>query len=457
MSSSQPSGDSPQQLLELALSLAKKHGATSADALFTAGRSTSVRVRLGETEQVKQSRAKGLGLRVFVGQAQATTSTSDLDPDALDALIRRTVEAAHVTAGDDFAGLPDPDACAAPLYDGDLELYDPAVAAFEADAAIALAKRAEAASLAGDPRLKNSEGGAMSWGDSVGHYANSHGLFRQSRGSNASLWTTPLCEQDGEMQRDYWWTSARHLDDLLSPEAVGAKAAQRALRRLGARKPETCQVPVIFDYPVASGLLASLAGALNGAALYKDASYLCGKLGESIATSAVTIVDDPHIRRGAASRLYDAEGLATCRTTIIEAGVLKSYILDTYTGRKLGLPSTRGARRGLTSRPSPGTSNLWMAPGEGTLDALIARTPRGLLITETFGFGVSNVTGDYSQGAVGLWIEDGAIAYPVNELTIASTLPTMWQSIDAIAADRDPTRGTSAPSFRVAEMTVAGN
>ena len=449
-------GADPQALLAYVLDVAKRAGASAADALFITGRSASVRVRLGETEKVSQARDKGVGLRVFVGDRSATTSTSDLTRGAIEALIARTVKAAGVTAADPFAGLPDAALFDEPTTALDLELFDPDVAAFDAERAIALALETEAAALRQDPRLTNSEGAEMSWGDSALHLASSLGTYRERRSSSVSLWTTPVAQDGDEKQRDYWWTSARHLADLDGPEAVGEEAARRTLRRLGARKPATCKVPVIFEAPVASSLLGALGGAVNGSGLYKDASYLCGKLGETIAPAFVNVVDNPHIPRAPGSRDFDAEGLATRATRVVEAGVLASYLLDTYTGKKLGMASTRGARRGLASTPSPGASNFWMDNGDVTFEELIAGVERGLLVTETSGFGVNTVTGDYSQGVVGMWIEGGALAYPVHEATIASTLPQMWATIDALANDRDPRRGTSAPSLRIAQMTIAG-
>lgn len=446
----------PEDLLQRVLDTAKRHGATAADALMVSGHSSSVRVRLGETEEVTQSRDKGVGLRVFVGDRSATTSTSDLRPEALDALIARVVEAAKVTASDPFAGLPDIAGYEGGTPATDLELYDPDIGTMSADRALEMARACEAAALDVDPRLTNSEGSQLGWGESTYHFANTHGILHARKGSSASLWTTPVGEDNGQKQRDSWWTSARHLSDLDAAEAIGQEAARRTLRRLGARKPKTCQVPVVFEAPIASRLIGTLIGAANGGAIYKDASYLSGRLNAPVASALVNVVDNPHIPRGPSSRAFDGEGLPTKRTQYVTGGVLQSYVLDTYTGRKLGMASTHGARRGLTSTPGPGVSNLWMDNGGQTLEELIAEIDNGLLVTSTFGFGASTVTGDYSQGAVGLWIEDGAIAYPVDELTIASTLDTMFKSIDGIANDRDPRRGVSAPSFRVAQMTVAG-
>ncbi len=445
-----------QALLQHVLDTAKRHGATAADALFVSGRSTEVRVRLGETEQVKQSRSKGVGLRVFVGSRSATTSSSDLSKASLEDLIARTVAAARVTAEDPAARLPD-----AALYadepPGDLELFDERLLSLDAETAIEMARACEDAARSADPRVTNSEGGDMSWGVSETHFANTLGVYRVKRGGSVGLWTTPLVEAEGVKERDYWYTSARYLADLASPESVGREATRRALRRLGARKPKTCQVPIIFEAPVASRLLGALAGAVCGGAVYRNASYLAGLVGERIAAPEVTIVDNPHIKRGPASKPFDGEGLATSQTVVVEGGVLKSYLLDTYSAAKLGLQTTRNASRGLAGTPSASPTNLWMQPGQASLEELIADVKQGLLVTELIGFGVNAITGDYSQGASGLWIENGQIAYPVSELTIASTLPEMWRTLDGIGSDRDPHRSVSAPSLRIAKMTVAGS
>ncbi|MGM0575718.1 MAG: TldD/PmbA family protein [Myxococcota bacterium] len=446
----------PQRLLQFVLDAARRHGATAADALFISGRSTEVRVRLGETEQVKQSRDKGVGLRVFVGRRSATTSSGDLTPERLEDLVERTCAAAKLTAEDPHAGLPDAALFEDPVKEG-LDLYDPAFEGLDVDRAIDMARRAEEAAQGADERIDNSEGGEMSWGVSELHFANSLGTHRTRRSSTGALWTVPVATEDGQMQRDHWFTSARHFEDLDEPEPVGREAARRALRRLGGRKPGTGRVPVVFEAPVASRMLGSLAGAVAGSSVYRKASWLCDRMGETIASPLVTITDDPHVRRGASSRPFDGEGLATHPLPVIEEGVLKSWLLDTYTGRKLGLDSTRHARRGLGGNPSPGPSNLWMGNGDRSLDDIISEIDQGLLITEVFGFGVNNVTGDYSQGAAGIWIEDGELAWPAHELTVASTLQDVWKNVDALADDRDPHRAVSAPSFRVASMTVAGS
>lgn len=445
----------PEQLLQFVLETAASHGASEADVLLVSGRSTEVRVRMGETEQVKQSASKGVGLRVLVGNRTATTSSSDLTRESLSGLIARTCESAQVTAVDPHAGLPDLDS-----YDGnargDLDLYDEAVASLGVEEALDRARETEDISRQADDRITNSEGAEMTWGVHEIHLANSKGICHRRRSSSASLWTAPVATEDGAMERDYWFTSARHLEDLASCASVGAEAARRTLRRLGARKPGTCQVPVVFEAPVSSRLLGSLAGAINGGAIYRQASYLCGEVGNPVAASSVHVTDDPHVVRGPASKPFDGEGLTTRPLTVVDGGVLTTYLLDSYTGRKLGLASTRHASRGLGGSPSPSATNFWMAPGTQTLDQLIRDVDRGLLVTELFGFGVNTITGDYSQGAVGLWIEGGELTHAVSEFTLASTLPVMWTSIDGIADDLDRQRGVSAPSFRIKAMTVAG-
>jgi len=457
------STDHPIQIAEHALKIAREAGAHFADVVISEGRSTSVKVRLGQVEEVTQSRERALGIRVLVGSPNAlrtaTTSTSDFSREAVTRLVETAVALARYTAPDPFADPPDPDLAtfsADPNAPTDLETWDEAVVNLSADAAIALALATEEAALSRDKRLTNSEGAELGWGFSESHVLTSRNTHQHRRSTSASLWTTPVAEENGEKQRDYWWSSARHFSDLLSPAEIGRVAAERTLRRLGARKPKTTEVPVIYENPISSRLLGAISGAINGSSIFRDASYLCGKLGESIAAESITITDNPWIIRGAASRLIDGEGLPTRPLTLVERGVLKSWVLDTYTGKKLGLPSTRSAWRGLGS-PSPGTSNCWMDNGTRTLESLISEVDEGLLVTDTFGGGANTVTGDYSQGAVGIWIEKGQLTYPVNELTIASKLPTMWSTIDGLANDRHPGRATSAPSFRVARMTVAGS
>ena len=446
----------PEQLLARVLDSAKRHGATEADALFVTSRSTEVRVRLGETEQVKQSNGKGVGLRVLVGDRTATTSSSDLRPEALEDLIQRTCAAAKLTASDPVSGLPEAGMFEPAEGDEELDLFDPRIDELSVEEAMRIAKETEEVSRSADTRITNSEGAEMSWGSRQLFLANTSGLMRSRQTSSASFWTTPIAETESGMERDYWYTSARHLEDLTNPQEVGEEAARRTIRRLGAKKPETCKVPVVFESTVASRLLGALSGAVNGGSVYREASYLGGQLGESIAAPTVHITDDPRIVRGAASKAFDGEGLATRRHEVVKDGVLQTYLLDTYTARKLGMETTRHASRGLGGTPSPSSTNFWMAPGDKTLVELIGEIENGLLVTELFGVGVNTITGDYSQGAVGVWIENGELTHAVSEFTIASTLPAIWNGIDGIGSDLDRRRATSAPSFRVSSMTVAG-
>jgi PmbA protein len=447
--------ENPEDLLGFALATAKKYGATAADAMFSSGVSTEIKIRLGSTENVKQSRSKGIGLRVFIGDRSATTSTSDLSRGAIENLIRQTCEAAVVLAEDALSGLPDEHSFT-DAEAGDLELFDEGLLSFDVEQAIATAKTCEAAAFDADPRITKSEGADMSWGHSESMFANSLGIFRKRRGGSAGFWTCPIAEDKGGMERDYWYTSARHLSDLMDPETVGSIAAQRTLRRLGATQPATASVPVIYENTVASRLLGSLAGAICGGSVYRQLSYLAGKLGERIASDKVSIRDDPHILRGASSREYDGEGLATRPLDVVTNGILDAYLLDTYSAKKLGMASTRSASRGLGSTPSASPSNFWMAPGNQSLEELIAEVKNGVLITELMGFGTNTVTGDYSQGASGVWIENGKLTRPVNEMTVASTLQQMWCGIDGVANDLDRRKGLSAPSFRINQMTVGG-
>jgi len=446
----------PEDLLAFALETAKKYGATAADAMYASGVSTEVKIRLGEPENVKRSRSKGIGLRIFIGDRAATTSTSDLNRKAIESLIQRTCEAASVLAPDALSGLPDPNAFSN-AEDVDLELFDKRLLSLDADHAIATAKACEAASFSADPRITKSEGAEMSWGYSESIFANSLGIIRRRQGGNAGFWTCPIAEENGTMERDYWYSSARNLDDLLDPEKVGQIAANRTLRKLGASQPKTASVPVIYENTVASRLLSALAGAICGGSVYRQLSYLSGKVGEQIASEHVNILDNPHIIRGPSSRIYDGEGLATRANQVVRNGVLESYLLDTYSAKKLGLETTRSASRGLGSSPSASPSNFWMDAGKQSLEELISEIDNGVLLTELMGFGVNTVTGDYSQGASGIWIENGKLTRPVNEMTVASTLQQMWNGIDGIASDVDRTKSVSAPSFRINQMTVGGS
>ena len=346
-----------------------------------------------------------------------------------------------------YRGLGAPDLGLAPTDDA-----SPSV-----DGRIDAARRAEASARACDPRITNSEGSQVGSDTSHVVYANSEGFVGAYDTTTHSLFSEPIARENGAMQRDYWMTVGRRLAALESPEAVGRRAAERALRRLGARSVETCEVPVIFDALTAPSLLRQLAGCLSGYAIYRESSFLAGRIGEDIAAASITVIDDGRLPGGLCSRPFDGEGLATRRTTLIERGRLASYLLDSYSARKLGSESTGNATRSAGSAPSAGPTNLWLEPGEGTQEDLIASTPRGLLVTELIGMGSNPVTGDYSRGAAGLWIEAGEIAFPVEEITIAGNFGDMLRDIDAVAGELLWLSRVAAPPLRVARMTVAGS
>ncbi len=441
--------DIAEAMTERAMAL----GATQVDALAMESDAFSVQVRLGEVENTTGARDKGLGLRVFHGTRSATASTSDFSADAIERLVASTVELAKLTEADPDAGLPEQPG---PDTIPDLDLFDGGISLSIEDR-IALAKRAEKTAMDADDRIENSEGASFDSSTSEVAYARSNGFSGAYQTSSYGLSAVPVAVVDGAMQRDYWFTSARHFDDLDSPEAVGAEAARRVLRRLGARQIPTCEVPVVFEPQMAAGLMNHLVGAISGSAVYKKASFLADKLGESIATDLVTVYDDALRPRGMGSRPFDGEGVATGRRTVIEKGVLKSFLLDNYSARKLGMASTGSASRGLGGSPAPGASNFYLQPGTDSPEQIIRATERGFYVTELIGFGVNGITGDYSRGAVGIWIENGELAYPVEEVTISGNLLKMYHDIDMVGNDLDLSRRVAAPTVRVQGMTLAGS
>lgn len=441
-------------LLAAVLARARARGATAADGVLVEERRFRASVRLGEVDTVTHAREQRLALRVFAGRAQAAASTSDLSPASLERLVDEATALARATAEDPHAGLPDP----AELGDGvpDLDLVDRAAPADEPpEAKIALARRAEEAALAADPRIVNSEG-ADYWERRARYtFASTAGVTRGYETSSFGVHVTPVAARDGEMQRDAWYAMARKRAALPDPAEVGRVAAARALRRLGARKARTAEVPVVFDPETAASLLRAFAAAASGPSLYRRASFLVGRLGARVASPAVTIVDDALIPAGLGSRPFDGEGLPTRRTVLVREGVLESYLLDTYSARKLGLRSTRHATRDAAG-VGVGTTNLMLLPGPATPEELIASVREGLYVTELIGFGVNGVTGDYSRGAAGIWIEHGRLAAPVQEVTIAGNLLDMFQAIEAVANDLVLRDRTSAPTLKIARMVVAG-
>jgi PmbA protein len=442
-----------QDLLADLLGQATRKGATAADAFVVHDQAFSAQVRLGQVDTVKHAREQHMALRVFVGKSVAAASTSDLTAEAMTRLVDEAVSLARVTSPDEMAGLPDASRLARDIPD--LDLHDAHGHDLPPEEKIELARRCEAAALEADPRITNSEGG--DFGDRRAHYAyaTSHGFSGEYRTSSFSLSVSPVAAQDGEMQRDYWYHGTRKRASLDRPEDIGRVAARRTLRRLGARRVKTAEVPVIFDPDMAASLVRHVSGAASGPALYRRASFLVGKLGERIAASSITIVDDGTIPGALGSRPFDGEGLPVRRTVVVDKGVLTSYLLDTYSGRKLGLPSTHHAARD-GSGVGVSTTNLYLAAGATDPAEMIRSVKSGLYVTELIGFGVNGVTGDYSRGAVGLWIENGELAYPVEEITVAGNLLDMFHAVEAVGNDLVFRDRTAAPTVMIGRMTVAG-
>lgn len=430
-------------------------GATAAECVVREGDEFSTLVRLGQVETLKESGSRSIGVRVFRGQRAANTHSSDFSRDSLDRMLRSALELAKITSEDSFAGIPE--ASQLGQLSGDLDLYHEDVYSLPGPERIDRARRTEKAALDFDPRIKNSEGG--SFDAATGHkvLANSHGFVGEYRRSYCSMAAVPIAQsEDGAMQRDYWFSVARTLSKLESPEQVGRVAAERTLRRLGARKVKTAEVPVIFDPMVATSILEHIFEGVNGDSVYRGASFLAGKLGQKIAGDNVTIIDDGTIPGGFGTSPFDGEGVPTRRTIVIENGTLKSYLLNTYTAKKLGLATTGNASRGLAGTPGIGPGNYFLQPGPRTPKQLIADVKEGLYVTEFLGHGANLVTGDYSRGASGMWISGGEFAYPVEEITVAGNLKEMFFNISEVANDLEFRGSVAAPTLRIDGLTVGG-
>jgi PmbA protein len=430
-------------------------GATAADALVAESDGLEVSVRLGQTETLKRAREKRCGLRVFVGSSTAIVSSADFGRDARAELVRDAVALAHATAPDPHAGLPDAVDLASEVPD--LDLYDDAADRLRVPDAIARARTAERAALDASPEITNSDGAEFGGGGGQVAYASSHDFIGAYAGSSFSLSVTALASRDGHMQRDGWWTSNRRLARLDDAEAVGREAARRTLRRLDARRVPTTACPVVFEPETAVTLLRHVASAISGSQLYRRASFLLDRLGEPIASEGVTIVDDPLLPGGPASRPFDGEGVGSQRRTIVEHGVLRSYLLDSYSARRLGLRPTGHAARAAGDAPGVAPTNFHLLAGPHSREAIIASVARGLYVTELMGFGINLVTGDYSRGAAGLWIENGELTHAVEEITIAGNLRDMLPAISMVGSDLVVRGGLAAPTVKVEQLTVAGS
>jgi PmbA protein len=443
-----------------AVSLAMKAGASDAEAVAREGDEFSVNVRLGQVETLKDSGSRGLGLRFFLGHRSASASTSDLTPEGIRQLVDGALALAKVTEEDPFSGLPEKGEFGA--LTGDLRLYDEDVYSLPGAERIEWARRAEAAALGADPRITNSDGGSFDAATGRKVLVNSRGFYGGYRSSYAGVSAAPLAQDaNGTMQRDGWWSGARRLADLDSPESIGREAARRTLRRLGARRVPTQRVPIIFAPEVAGSLVGSVFEAASGDAIWRSASFLAGRLGEQIAVSTLTIIDDntmllPTGMGGFGTSPFDGEGLPSQRTVVVEKGLLRNYMLNTYTARKLGMKSTHNASRGLAGAPGIGCGNLYIEPGIRTKDQILGEVPAGLYVTSLMGFGVNVVTGDYSRGATGLWIENGQLTHAVEEVTIAGNLAEMLKNITAIGSDLEFRGAVASPTLRIDGMTIAG-
>jgi PmbA protein len=442
------------------VALAVKAGASDAEAVVREGDEFSVNVRMGQVETLKESGSRGLGLRVFLGTRSASASTSDLTPEGISQLVEGALALAKVTEDDPFSGLPEADEFGA--LPGDLRLYDEDVYSLSGAERIEWARRAEAAALGADPRITNSDGGSFDAATGRKALANSRGFVGGYRTSYAGVAAAPLAmDANGAMQRDGWWSSARRLADLESPESIGKEAARRTLRRLGARRVATQRVPIVFAPEVARSLIGSVFEAASGDAIWRGASFLAGRLGSEIASPQLTIIDDNTMllhtgMGGFGTSPFDGEGLPSRRTVVVEAGVLRNYLLNTYAARKLGMRSTHNASRGLAGTPGIGCGNLYLEPGTLTPDQMIGDVSAGLYVTSLMGFGVNVVTGDYSRGATGLWIENGQLTHAVEEVTIAGNLGEMLKNVTAIGNDLEFRGAVASPTLRIDGMTIAG-
>jgi PmbA protein len=441
--------------LEDLLRRARSRGAVEADAFMVEEELQTVQVRLGTVESLKHARENRCSLRIFTESGSASATTSDLSAEALGRLVDESVRLAEVARRDDYSGLPAREALARDVPD--LDLWDPKGHAMEVEDKIEWARRGEAAALEADPRVTNSEGAEFYDRQARVAYASSAGFAGGFRVSSFALSVTPVASDgDGHMERDYWYTSARHLADLESPEDIGREAARRALRRLGARKGATMEVPVVFDPQTAASLLRSIGVAASGPSLYRGTSFLIGQHEKTVASPKVTIVDDPTMPQGLGSRPFDGEGLPSRRTVLVDRGILASYLLDTYSARRLGLAATGHAAREGGGGVTVGYTNLYLEPGPWAPEEIVRSVDRGLYVTELIGFGVNFVTGDYSRGAVGFWIEGGELAHPVEEITIAGNLRQMMQDVEMVGRDLSFRDQTAAPTLKIARLTVAG-
>jgi PmbA protein len=437
-------------LLHDLIGRARRAGADAADAVLFEGVSLSHGRRLGKTEKLERSEGQDLGLRVFIGRQQAIVSSSDRSPKALGELVERAVAMAKTVPEDPFCGIAEPNEIARNWPT--LDMFDPEEPS--AEVLIERARAAEEAALAVNG-VTNSEGAEAGWGRSEIALVASNGFAGTYRGSSHGVSASVIGGTGTGMERDYDYSSSVYAADLRDPAEVGKNAGERAVKRLGARKMPTCRCPVVFDPRVARSFISHLLGGISGPSIARGTSFLKDRLGERIFPEAITIVDDPHRRRGLRSKPFDGEGIANHRRAIVDKGVLTTWLLDLRSARQLGLKTTGHAARGTSSPPGPSATNVWIEPGAVSPQALISDIESGFYVTEMMGMGVNGVTGDYSRGAAGFWIDKGEIAFPVSEMTVAGNLKNIFA--DMVAADDLEFRaGMDAPTLRIDNLTVAG-
>lgn len=443
----------PDIALEL-LRKAREKGATGGDILIVEGKSSSVHVRLGSIDRIKDSSYKILGLRLFSGKRCAITSTTDLSLQSIEKLIDDTCSLSRLTAFDEHAGLP----CPLPdLQTKDVTLYDEAVLNISHKEMVKIAREAEESAFNYDSRITNSEGSSFLKKSIAITYANTNNFAGTYRTSLFHISVMPIAVMNGLMQRDHWYSTKRRFDRLEDPGHIGEEAARRTIRRLGARKIQTSQKPVVFDPETASTLLSHLSIALSGYSIYKKSSFLTDMLDRQIAPHWVTIYDDGTIPWGLGTRPFDSEGIPSRKTTLVDKGVLASYLLDTYSARKLNLKTTGNSLRNPGEPSIAGPTNLYLSPGPYTPEEIISSVESGLYVTELIGFGFNPVTGDYSRGAVGIWIENGELTYPVEEITIAGNMKDMLMQIEMVGNDLELRDKISSPTIKIGKLTIAGH
>lgn len=436
--------DQIKQMSEDVLKVAKRLGASSAEAELSLSIGQNVSVRMGEVENIEYNRDKGMSVTVYFGKQKGHASTSDMSPQALADTVAAACNIAKYTAQDEFCGLADPELMATDIQD--LDLHHPWD--ISVDEAIEIARICEAAALGVDSRIINSEGASVSTGTGFFAYSNSHGFTGGYSSSRHGVSCSVIAESGGSMQRDYWYSTARAAEDLQSAVDIGTVAGERTVRRLNAKKIKTCQVPVLFEAPLASGLISTLISAISGGNLYRKSSFLLDSLGKQIASPLLNIYEDPFIKKGLASSPFDNEGVATKARQLVQDGVLQGYVLSSYSARKLGMKTTGNAG---------GNHNLMIRPGANDFAGLLKQMGTGLVVTELLGHGMNMVTGDYSRGAAGFWVENGMIVHPVEEITIASNMVDMLKMITAIGNDVLVQGSKQVGSILIERMTVAAD